>query len=88
MLIFTGDLNLPNIDWAQREFHGGSLADGRQASKLFEFFEVFFMEQMVMQPTRLNNILDLFATNDCELISKIDVEDTPMSDHKLIKIVK
>ena len=43
---------------------------GDKLPSCWNFSKCFFMEQMVMQPTRLNNILDLFATNDCELILK------------------
>ena len=42
--------------------------------------------QMVQEPTRINNLLDLFLTNCPELIQNIEVSNTVISDHKLIKI--
>ena len=86
-LVYAGDLNLPIIDWNKGKIQGGTIADKSQASFLLEFFEEYFMEQNVYQPTRINNILDIFATNVNELVSKITTEDTTMSDHKLVKII-
>ena len=44
----------------------------------------FFLNQCITEPTRLNNILDLFFTNNEEFILKIQIEaPTKMSDHKL-----
>ena len=45
------------------------------------------MEQIVLKPTRINNILDLFATNDSELISRVIIEHTQISDHNMVKII-
>ena len=86
-LVLTGDLNLPIINWQQNEIYGGTAADRRQGSLLMDLFEKFFMEQMVLEPTRINNILDLFATNDGELVSGTIIEHTRMSDHNMVKIV-
>ena len=49
-----------------------------------DFSEKFFLNQYIEEPTRLNNILDLFFTNNEDIILKIQVEaPTTMSDHKL-----
>ena len=42
------------------------------------------MRQLVSQPTRLDNILDLILTNESDIILKIEVDDTVISDHKLL----
>ena len=46
--------------------------------------EEFFLVQCIEEPTRLNNILDLFFTNNEDVILKTQVEaPTTLSDHKL-----
>ena len=40
----------------------------------------YFLTQMVLQPTRENNITDLVLTNNIDLV--VDVE--PISDHNII----
>lgn len=44
------------------------------------------LEQRITTATRGSNILDLFITNNEEQFSTIRIEDTMMSDHKLIMI--
>ena len=85
-IVVTGDLNLPIINWSNLTINGGTASSRRQASLLLELFEDYFMEQYVHRPTRGDNILDLFATNDHELVSRVVVEDTDMSDHRLVII--
>ena len=54
----------------------------------FWTFQDFFMEQLVHEATRERNILDIFATNDHELVPQVLVEDNVrmFSDHKSIFI--
>jgi hypothetical protein len=51
-----------------------------------KFAEQFALEQFVTVPTRLNNILDLFFANNTELVRELSVEDTVLSDHRLINV--
>ena len=44
------------------------------------------MEQKITTATRGSNILDLFITNNEELVAAIRTEDTIMSDHKLVVV--
>ena len=46
------------------------------------------IEQYVDQATRVNNILDIFGTNDDEPVAKVSVEelDSKTSDHRLILV--
>ena len=83
---FTGDLNFPDLDWSIMKVTGGSKSLKDQGNTLLTFFEDFFIEQYVHTPTRVSNILDIFATNDHDLISRIIVEDTNISDHRLVLI--
>ena len=85
-IVVTGDLNLPMIKWSNLTINVGAATSRRQASLLFELFEDYFMDKYVHRSTRGDNILDLFATNDHELVSKVVVEDTYMSDHRLVII--
>ena len=86
-VLLTGDLNFPIINWDECSINGGRSSEKRQASALLNFFQEFFMEQFVREPTRGSNILDLVATNDHELVSRVEVHDMQISDH-YIMIVK
>ena len=48
--------------------------------------EKFLLNHLVEQPTRMNNILDLFITNREDVVLEILSFDTSLSDHKLVKI--
>ena len=83
-LIFTGDLNMPIINWDAKKISGGTRDLQRQAEELLEFAGDYYMDHFIMEPTRRENILDLFFTNSEETILKIEVEPpTLLSDHKL-----
>ena len=83
-IMVTGDLNLPNICWNENSIKGGALPLKKQATLLLKLFDDYFVEQYVGQPTRGENILDIVATNDPDLIAGINIEDTSMSDHRLV----
>lgn len=85
-LIITGDFNLPIIDWSTDSINGGSSSDRSQALHLQSFVQDFFLTQVITTPTRQNNILDLFFTNNEDLIYNHDVFTTNLSDHNIIKI--
>ena len=87
-LILTGDLNFPSINWESQIIGPCQVETRQQAQLLLNFFESMFLEQYVEDATRINNILDIFATNDQELISSITVEKTDrrVSDHNLLLI--
>ena len=87
-ILFTGDLNFPSIDWSNLNVRACNTAVRHQASILLGFFQENFMEQLVHDPTRERNILDLVATNDLECVSDINVEDndSKVSDHRSILI--
>ncbi|KAK4313514.1 hypothetical protein Pmani_015149 [Petrolisthes manimaculis] len=80
----NGDFNLPIIRWESLEVYGGS-ADARQQAKLLlDFADEFMLIENITQPTRGNNLLDLFFTSIEELLYNIRLEDTIMSDHRLL----
>ena len=77
--IIIGDFNCPNIDW-------GSMHGDQEGNKLIEMIEDTFLTQIVDQPTRENNILDLILVTDPDLISNCEVgEKVNGCDHHLIR---
>ena len=85
-VVLCGDMNLPLVKWPSREIYGGSAADRLQAGYLLGFADDYLMEQYVNEPTRLDNVLDLFFTNNEELPTDVRVVDTLLSDHRLITV--
>ena len=84
ILVVAGDFNLPIINWKEGEISGGTREQQRQASILTNFAEKLFMEQIVEEGTRNENILDLFFSNNDEIVLKVEVEpQSIISDHKL-----
>ena len=85
-IIILGDFNLPIIRWNESKgtvVYGGSTADRQQSNLLLSFMDRFLLKQMMNAPTRGRNILDLAMTNNDEIFSNINVEDTVMSDHRV-----
>ena len=85
-VLITGDFNLPMIDWTTENI-SATLGDLReQAMALLEFKNKWFLQQIIQEATRLENILDLFMTNDDRIIMNAHVRDTILSDHRLLLI--
>ena len=87
-LAVTGDLNFPTLNWDLQTIGACSSETRLQAQTLLDFFEDNFLEQYVEEATRANNILDIFATNDSEIVLSTSVEnvDRRTSDHKILLI--
>ena len=84
-IILTGDLNMPIINWENGLITGGTLESQCQARELIDLSNEYFLEQYVSSPTRVNNILDLFFSNNEEILLNIEVlPPTILSDHQLI----
>ena len=80
----VGDLNLPDVDWKNLDIIGNRyLKDINERALLF--VNNSFQEQQVEDPTRLDNILDIFLTNrhsstlKCSLIPGL-------SDHDIVSV--
>jgi hypothetical protein len=82
-IIMNGDFNMPNVTWPQGVIYGGAETVRSQARHLIEFSEKYMLDQIVLQPTRENNILDLLFCNS-EAIIRYEVHDTLVSDHRLV----
>ncbi len=77
--VIFGDFNCPSIKW--NSMHGD-----QEGSRLIEMVEDSFLSQIVNQPTRGNNILDLLLTTDTDLITDCEVgEILSGCDHHMIR---
>ncbi len=78
--VVIGDFNCPNISW--NLMHGD-----KEGNRLVEMVEDSFLSQLVTQPTRGNNILDLVLTADTDLISECEVGEVLSGcDHHMIRL--
>lgn len=87
-IYILGDFNLPGIDWeyctqSQSE-HSNSQGAG---NTLLEFMDYNFLTQMIQEPTRGENTLDLVLTNKPQDVIESRITDTQLSDHKLIDLL-
>ena len=81
-ICFLGDFNFPNISWDPNHVSAPS-----PSTELFEnFMNDHLFSQYILQPTRMDNTLDLFLTNSSSLVTHVDVRPTKVSDHNLIEI--
>ncbi len=55
--VIIGDFKCPYIDWA-------SMNDNQKGNRLLKIIEKTFLTQIVTQPTRENNLLDLVLVSD------------------------
>ncbi len=83
-IVINGDFNLRTIQWNEQIIYGETLGDRTQANALFSMMENFMLKQMIHLPTRGRSILDIFLTNNEDIISNTRVEDTEISDHRLV----
>ena len=81
-ICFLGDFNFPNISWDTN-----LVSSPTPSTELFEnFMNDHLFSQYVLQPTRMDNTLDLFLTNCSSLVTHVDVRPTRISDHNLVEI--
>ena len=66
---------------------GSSSESNVSAQALLDMMESHFLNQVNEHPTRCGNILDLFITNDSRLVTHVSVEETDLSDHKLVDVM-
>ena len=95
-VILSGDFNLPFIRWIKGTNNGcrweekknsGATTEGRkQLNKLTEVTENFGLVQIIDEPTRDKNTLDLIFTNNVEMFTDIDVTGSGISDHKRVEL--
>ena len=84
--IFTGDLNFSIIDWQMETSEDGTHENQVQANAFLQFAQEQCLQQSREEPTRKNNILDVFLTNNDQLTRQIIITETSMSDHNIFQI--
>ena len=86
-VILCGDFNFPNIKWPEGTLlSGGTLDQQAQAKALLEVADKALLTQQIITPTRLNNILDLYFTNNHESVNTYRTDKTILSDHNIVVI--
>ena len=80
----TGDFNSPDINWNYNSVTNNSYPLDISTLFIDELNSGSFI-QMVEQPTRGNNILDLFATNKPFLVRQIKIIPG-ISDHEIVSV--
>ena len=81
------DFNFPNIDWdlATVKWASKSMHEKNQAQALLQFMEAQCLAQVIMKPMR-GDILDLLLTNNKDMLHHMEVTNTLMSDHRVVKV--
>ena len=82
-IIIGGDINLPGLNWDDLTANNSDHA----AKSVLGFMSENLLSQYVNVPTRKENILDVLLTNNSNLVLHATAEDTPLSDHKIVKIL-
>ncbi|CAL4086617.1 unnamed protein product [Meganyctiphanes norvegica] len=95
-VIMTGDFNFSFIEWIREENGGcrweeklrsGATSEGRkQFDKLNEEMDRFSLVQIIEEPTRKKNTLDLIFTNEVSMFTEIEISKSNLSDHDLIEL--
>ena len=81
-LVLCGDFNVPSIDWSVVS----PAVSSPTAIHLCSITHDHFLNQLVVHPTRGNNILDLVFTNCPDSISTIrNVDNLPGTDHDSVE---
>ena len=91
-ILMVGDYNFPFIRWPSklinaREGEQAMASEKEQGKLLIEWTDSHFLEQIIMSPTRKENILDLVFTNTTEVINRYKTTvNSKLSDHNTLTI--
>ena len=85
-ILMCGDFNMPFVDWTRGKICGGTKCMQKQAELLLEFMGNYCLQQQISEATRKENILDLFMTNNHDIVCQVAIADTVLSDHRLILV--
>ena len=84
--IIMGDFNLPGVQWEDNTRSERDNATSKLENMLLSFMDNNLLSQYVLQPTRQRNTLDLFLTNNPNLVLQTKSEETALSDHNVVSI--
>lgn len=82
-MILLGDFNLSEINWANNRL----LKTSEHHALLIDIVQDNFLHQLVNEPTRDKNILDLVLATNNDLVNNVAVGE-PFSDHNAITFAK
>ena len=95
-IILSGDFNFPFVKW-KRMMNGGCTWEYRsntnatsdekkQFDQLINMCNKQCMLQVIEEPTRGENTLDLIFTNEPSMVTEVDVNKSWMSDHSRVEV--
>merc|ERR1712240_774515 len=64
----------------------GTTDQQKQFNKLLEVTDKHHLVQMIEEPTREENTLEMIFTNNPEIITQLDISKTIVSDHNIIEV--
>ena len=84
-IILSGDFNLPSLTWDEDNYSAKNqpIYGATVNNKMLEIVEEYNFGQTVKEPTREENILDIFLTTSPDLIHSTQVIDG-MGDHQAV----
>ena len=82
-VILGGDFNLPDVNWTNGSIRSNPQYANEISEKMLGIMDEFNLKQVVQEPTRQNNILDLVFTTHPDLIEGTYVVPG-MSDHSAV----
>ena len=92
-VMFLGDMNFPFLQWKTVEdvtypviTPGNTTDNQNQAKTMIELTDKYFMQQVITEPTREDNILDLLFSTHSDEITNISIEKVSnvLSDHNFV----
>lgn len=86
-MLLIGNFNLPNVGWLESlSLPRMARCKQGQMKSLLNLINTMYREQIVLQPTRVGNILDICFPNNMELIQNVKVTLTLHSDHNMVNL--
>ena len=95
-VVITGDFNFAFVEWTRgklggcewkRKINTGATRDEqRQFERLNEQMDEFGLIQIIDEPTREENTLDLIYTNESSMVMNVECTKSNLSDHNRIEI--
>merc|ERR1711954_456102 len=95
-ILLSGDFNFPFVEWERLEDNScrwvyksntnATTDEKKQFEKLLDLCDTKCMLQIIKEPTREKNTLELVFTNETSLITSIGVSKSKLSDHDSIEI--
>ena len=82
-VIITGDFNLPSIQWTENYVKANPQYGYELNDAFIEFVNDKNLSQVVSEPTRFDNTLDLFLTTSPSMVTSCTVKNG-MSDHSCV----